>query len=110
MNTLIASMKNGFQVTISKSEVQMTSNLFFPGLKEVNYEFKLFSGCGGPILALKKGKSSEFDFQDTGESPRDPLSQRAAHVRLFFCQRNMNIYAKIYNKIVFVTHCSVVPG
>ena len=24
---------------------------------------------------LKKGKSSEFDFQDTGESPRDPLSQ-----------------------------------
>ena len=29
---------------------------------------------------LKKGKSSEFDLQDTGESPRDPLSQRAAHV------------------------------
>ena len=28
MNTLIASMKNGFQVTISKSEVRMTSNLF----------------------------------------------------------------------------------
>ena len=28
MNTLIASMKIGFQVTISKSEVQMSSNLF----------------------------------------------------------------------------------
>ena len=50
---------------------------------------------------LKKGKSSEFDFQDTGESPRDPLSQRAAHMRLVFLQRNMNIYAKIYHKI----HC-----
>ena len=33
MNTLFASMKNGFQVTISKSEVRMTSNLFFPGIK-----------------------------------------------------------------------------
>ena len=48
---------------------------------------------------LKKGKSSEFDFQDTGESPRDPLLQRAAHVRLVFLQRNMNINAKIYHKI-----------
>ena len=28
MNTLIASIGIGFQVTISKSEVQMTSNLF----------------------------------------------------------------------------------
>ena len=28
MNTLIATMEIGFQVTISKSEVQMTSNLF----------------------------------------------------------------------------------
>ena len=50
---------------------------------------------------LKKGKSSEFDFQDTGESPRDPLSQRAAHMRLNFLQWNMNIYTKIYHKI----HC-----
>ena len=48
---------------------------------------------------LKKGKSSEFDFQDTGESPRDPLSQRAAHVRLVFLEQNMNIYTKIYHKI-----------
>ena len=47
----------------------------------------------------KKGKSSEFDFQDTGESPRDPLSQRSVHVRLAFLQRNMNIYTKIYHKI-----------
>ena len=50
---------------------------------------------------LKKGKSSEFDLQDTGESPRDPLSQRAAHVRLEIFQWNMNIYTKIYHKI----HC-----
>ena len=28
MNTLIASMEIGFQITISKSEVQMTSNFF----------------------------------------------------------------------------------
>ena len=48
---------------------------------------------------LKKGKSSEFDFQDTGESTRDPLSQRAAHVRLGFLQWNMNSYTKIYHKI-----------
>ena len=48
---------------------------------------------------LKKGKSSEFDFQDTGESPRDPLSQQAARVRLAFLQRNMNIYTKIHHKI-----------
>ena len=48
---------------------------------------------------LKKGKSSEFHFQDTGESPRDPLSQRAAHVRLDFLQQNMKIYTKIYHKI-----------
>ena len=50
---------------------------------------------------LKKGKSSEFDLQDTGESPRDPLSQGAEHVRLKFVQRNRNIYTKIYHKI----HC-----
>ena len=47
----------------------------------------------------KKEKLSEFDFQDTGESPRDPLSQRAVHVRLDFSQRNMKIYTKIYHKI-----------
>ena len=33
MKTLIALMNDGFQVTISKSEVQMTSNFFFPGLQ-----------------------------------------------------------------------------
>ena len=33
MNTLIASIGIGFQVTISKSEVQMTSKLVFPGPK-----------------------------------------------------------------------------
>ena len=55
MNTLIASMKNGFQVTISKS-----------------------------------------DFQDTGESPRDPLLQRAAHVRLaFFAAEYEYIYQNL---------------
>ena len=47
---------------------------------------------------LKKGKSSEFDFQDTGESPRDPQSQQAEHLRLVFLQRNINIYANIYHK------------
>ena len=51
------------------------------------------------FLLLKKGKSLEFYFQDIGESPRDPLWQRAAHVRLVFLQRNMNIYAKIDHKI-----------
>ena len=40
----------------------------------------------------EKRKSSDFDLQDTGEPPRDPLSQPTAHVRLKFFQRNMNIY------------------
>ena len=62
-------------------------------------DLNFFAGCGGPILAFKKGKSSEFDFQDTGESTGDPLSQRAAHVRLAFFQQNMNIHTKIYHKI-----------
>ena len=29
---------------------------------------------------LKEGKSSELDLQYTGESPMDPLLQRAAHM------------------------------
>ena len=75
---------------------------FFPGLI-YNYGYKLFSGCGGPISAFKKGKSSEFDFQDTGESPKDPLLQRAAHVRLDFLQRNMNIQGvpEWLSKVIF---------
>ena len=98
MNTLIASMKNGFRVTIFKSEVRMTSNLFFPGLKKVNYGFTLFSGCGGPILALKKENHKNL----ISKSPRDPLLQRDAHMQLIFFQRNVNIYAKIYHKIHFI--------
>ena len=34
------------------------------------------------VWLLKKGKSSEFDLQDTGESPRNALSQRAAQMQL----------------------------
>ena len=56
MNILIASMEISFQVTISKSKVQITSNHFFFGVDLVNYGYKLFSGCDGPICALKKKK------------------------------------------------------
>ena len=53
------------------------------------------------IWLLKEEKSSKFDLQDTGESPRDPLSQQVqdAHVQLKFFQRDMNFYTKIYHKI-----------
>ena len=70
MNNLTASMEFGFLVTILKSEVHMTSNL----VSLVYYQFKLFSGCGGRILAFNEGKSAAFDFQDTGDSPHDSLS------------------------------------
>ena len=46
-------------------------------------------------MALNKRKSLEFELQDTGESPWDPLSQRAAHVGLKFFQWNINIYTKL---------------
>ena len=98
MNTLIASIRIGFQVTISKSLVQMTSNLF-PLSKIGQLWISTFHGLWWSNFGLKtKEKSSEIDLQDIGESPRDPLLQQAAHMRLTFLQRNMIIYTKIYHK------------
>ena len=69
MNTLIASMDIGVQVTISKSEVQMISNI-------MNLNFS--QAVVVQFWIAKNLKPSQFDLQETGESPRDPMSQRAA--------------------------------
>ena len=80
MNSVIASMEIGFQVTISKSEVEMTSTLF-----SLVKNRSIMDLCFSQALIVRFGllkKASELDLQDTGESPRDALSQQAAHVRL----------------------------
>ena len=61
------------------------SNEYFNCFNKNWFSSQNFSRCGGQILALKKGKYPEFYLQDTHESPRDPLSQRAAHMQL--CQK-----------------------
>ena len=99
MNILIASMETGFQVTISKSDVQMTSNPCSLVKIRLIMELNLSQAVVVQFFAGKKGKSSELDMQTTGESPRDPLSQRAANVKLEFFQLNVSIYTKIYHKI-----------
>ena len=59
-------------------------------------DFKCSQAVVVQFRLFKKGKSSEFDLQDTSESPRDPLSQQAAHLQLRIFQLNMKIYPKIH--------------
>ena len=67
--------------SLLRSELVQTSNEYLDCFSEdlfSSHHFKIWS---------EKGKSSVFDLHDTGESPRDPLSQRAAHVRLAFSKQ-----------------------
>ena len=81
INTLIALMDIGFQVTISKSEGHMNSNLF-SWSKTGQLWIYFFSGCGGHILAFIKSQIIRIWFARhcTGESPRDPC-----HNQLCMC-------------------------
>ena len=54
MNSVIASMEIGFQVTISKSEVEMTSTLFSLVKNRSIMDLCFFSGFNGPIWAFEK--------------------------------------------------------
>ena len=97
MKSVDASMEIGFQVTISESKVQITSNLFslvlYRSILDINFTW---------VVAVwfwlsKKAKRSEFDLQDNGETAIDPLLQQAVCVQLEIFSWNINIDIKIFH-------------